>query len=392
MRIAPLLVLLFLAAAYGQQTSVAVLPSDGTALNNDELEALTDKMRLAALNVLPTDAFVLLKQDVVIKRLGGMEKYIKECTESSCIVDLGVKANVDYVSQASVGKLGNKIRLKVELYNVRTGGLVGMLSDEESENVKDLLSIVEKRVPAEVFGKILNISVGSKATSEAQTPSRQELDEFRKWKELEGSENTGGGVSDGSFTDSRDGKKYEAVKIGKQTWMAENLNYNASGSKCYGEGGMVRNTETRKYITLSNAEIIKANCTQYGRLYDWTTAETACPKGWHLPSDNEWDVLMASVGGAKKAGKYLKAAIGWNDNKGKSGNGEDKFGFVALPSGYGNSGGSFDGVGTQGIWWSAERFTAYYARSWSMYYSSEYVNRSYYNKDNNLFSVRCVKD
>ena len=149
-------ILLFVVfAAYGQQTSVAVLPSDGTVLNNDELEALTDKMREAALKVLPTNTFVLLKQDVVVKRLGGAENYIKKCKESSCIVDLGKQAQVDYVAQASVGKLGDKIRLKVELYNVRTEGLVGMLSDEESENVKDLLAIVEKRVP-EVFNKIKN--------------------------------------------------------------------------------------------------------------------------------------------------------------------------------------------------------------------------------------------
>ena len=151
----PFFILLLLAfAAYGQQTltSVAVLPSDGTVLNNDELEALTDKMREAALKVLPTSAFVLLKQDVVVKRLGGAENFIKECKESTCIVDLGKKAQVDYVSQASVGKLDDKIRLKVELYNVRTEGLVGMFNDE-AENARGLLAIVEKRVP-EVFGKI----------------------------------------------------------------------------------------------------------------------------------------------------------------------------------------------------------------------------------------------
>ena len=165
MRFTPLFVLLLLAlAAYGYQTTVAVLPSDGTVLTNDELEVLTDKMREAALKVLPTNAFVLVKQDVVVKRLGGAENFIKECKESTCIVNLGKLAQVDYVAQASVGKLGNKIRLKVELYNVSTEGLVGMLSDEESENIIGLLSIVEKRVPAEVFGKIAGASGGSKAS------------------------------------------------------------------------------------------------------------------------------------------------------------------------------------------------------------------------------------
>jgi hypothetical protein len=73
-----------------------------------------------------------------------------------------------------------------------------------------------------------------------------------------------------SFADARDGKKYGAVEIGIQTWMAENLNYNASGSKCSG-----------------NSE---SNCQKYGRLYNWSTARNACPKGWHLPSDAEWSL------------------------------------------------------------------------------------------------------
>jgi len=86
-------VLLFLAlAAYGQQTSVAVLPSDGAVLSGDEIKALTDEMRIAALKVLPTKDFVLLKQDVVVRRLGGQEKYIKKQGR-----DLGEAALVDWV-------------------------------------------------------------------------------------------------------------------------------------------------------------------------------------------------------------------------------------------------------------------------------------------------------
>ncbi len=161
MRFTPLLVLLFFAlATYGQQISVAVLPSDGVA-SSAELEALTDEMREAALKVLPTKSFVLLKQDVVVKRLGGAENFIKECRESSCIVDLGKKAQVDYITQASVFKLGNSIRLKVELYDVHTEGLVSMFNDE-AENVRGLLSIVKNRAP-EVFSKILS-SGGSKSS------------------------------------------------------------------------------------------------------------------------------------------------------------------------------------------------------------------------------------
>jgi len=573
-KIIPLLLLLAL-AAHGQQTSVAVLPSDGAVLNSNELEALTDEMRETALKVLPTNVFVLLKQDVVVKRLGGAENYIKECKESTCIVDLGKKAQVDYVAQASVSKLGNIIRLKVELYNVRTEGLVGMFIDEAG-NVRDLLAIVKKRAP-EVFGKILGVSGSSKTPSIAggisgvqktaayeadgeklhlvnlntepsgaalsfdgvpscpKTPCKVELrngsvriiaaleqyettdtvvsikqnnqniaitlkpnfgileikpaysdgiGKDRQWNlsindkfyslgdvnlspnkysvklSHECYENIGfdvginkgkrevfdmasnitlkkGGLTlsaerngepvsepvfvngkqvgetpfNGSvplctkvwigsgkemvdvklkhnekvkhthsinankssggnqFTDSRDGKKYRTVVIGNQIWMAENLNYNASGSKCYDNK--------------------PANCQKYGRLYNWSTAKTACPKGWHLPSRTEWEVLTEEVGGEKTEGKVLKATSGWNYDR-KSGNGTDAYGFSALPGGQ-SSDGLFNSGGGGGYWWSSSELSASNACSRDVYYDNE---RAVYTSSDKskLYSVRCLKD
>ncbi|MDR2584036.1 MAG: PEGA domain-containing protein [Fibromonadaceae bacterium] len=169
-----------------------------------------------------------------------------------------------------------------------------------------------------------------------------------------------------SFTDSRDNKTYKMVKIGNQTWMAENLNYNASGSKCY------RNQES--------------NCQKYGRLYDWNTAKTACPKGWHLPTEDEYGKLDNFVG-ATSAGKFLKAASGWNNN----GNGNDKFGFSALPGGYGDSDGSFYNGGDFGYWWSASEYSSSDAKRRSMNYSNGDVSYHSYGKGY-LKSVRCLKD
>ncbi|MDR0518385.1 MAG: hypothetical protein LBH25_15235 [Fibromonadaceae bacterium] len=130
--------------------------------------------------------------------------------------------------------------------------------------------------------------------------------------------------------DSRDGKTYKTVKIGNQTWMAENMNYEDKNSKCYDNK--------------------PENCKTYGRLYDWDEALTSCPKGWHLPTDNEWRDLFSAVDEGYLAGvqsaEILKAKSGWNNNN----NGEDKVGFAALPGGEGRSNG-FSYVGFEGYWW-----------------------------------------
>ena len=135
-------------------------------------------------------------------------------------------------------------------------------------------------------------------------------------------------ITYGSLYDSRDGKTYKTVVIGSQTWMAENLNYNASGSVCYGN-----NT---------------SNCDTYGRLYNWNTAMAACPSGWHLPSDAEWTALTDFAGGVSTAGWHLKSASGWSSG----GNGQDTYGFAALPGGGGLSDGTFF-ADEYNRWWSA---------------------------------------
>jgi uncharacterized protein (TIGR02145 family) len=167
------------------------------------------------------------------------------------------------------------------------------------------------------------------------------------------------------FTDSRDNKKYKMLKIGTQVWMAKNLNYNVGGSKCYNNQ--------------------PANCDKYGRLYDWGTAKKVCPKGWHLPSNNEWDELYRFADGtsgtdspyiSKTAGKYLKAASG----------------FSALLGGMGRYDDRFDNIGIDGFWWSADEYDHdSYAYNRHLI-STENVASWSYNDKISLFSVRCLKN
>jgi uncharacterized protein (TIGR02145 family) len=139
----------------------------------------------------------------------------------------------------------------------------------------------------------------------------------------------------------------------------------------------------------------ESNCEIYGRLYNWATAKEACPAGWHLPNNDEWDILMnyvqtdngstyTSNSNASIAGKYLKATSGW-----KSGNGEDKYGFAALPGGSSNYPNFFN-VGDYGNWWSADGIDNNNAYQRLMYSYYERVDLSQSNKTF-LRSVRCVQ-
>ena len=171
----------------------------------------------------------------------------------------------------------------------------------------------------------------------------------------------------GTFTDTRDGQTYKTVKIGEQTWMAQNLNYKTeSGSWCY--------------------ENKADDCKKYGRLYDWNTATTVCPKGWKLPSREDWDILVATAGGQKIGGEKLKSKSGWNEN----GNGTDKYGFSALP--VGGRAFSFNSVGRSGNWWTAtEGSASRHAYYRGMYYDNDGVD-DYYMYKSYGYSVRCVAD
>ncbi len=170
-----------------------------------------------------------------------------------------------------------------------------------------------------------------------------------------------------TFTDQRDGKTYKTAKIGEQVWLAENLSYKAEGSKIYNDN--------------------PANAEKYGLLYNWETARKACPEGWHLPANEEWQTLANFAGGAEIAGKKLKAANGWHRN----GNGTDDFGFAALPGGSFYVGDRDLTLSRIGYWWSLNEANADAAFIWFMVYNREKIGTNT-NIKSTMFSVRCVKD
>lgn len=195
-----------------------------------------------------------------------------------------------------------------------------------------------------------------------------------------------------TMTDSRDGRVYKIVTIGTQTWMAENLNYETEEDWCYDDS----------YY----------NCMKYGRLYTWTTAtgstwdecgngvcdlgtdivQGICPDGWHLPTQEEWELLLAIVGGSSA----LRASSGWEKSiAGEAGNGYDTYGFTALPGGSRSDEGNYNNGGDVAFIWSATQSNHYlytnYANLLALYSFSSNVTLGKLYKGH-AASVRCIQD
>ena len=201
----------------------------------------------------------------------------------------------------------------------------------------------------------------------------------------------------GTLIDSRDGQVYKTVKIKDQTWMAENLNFETEGSKCFQD--------------------IASNCALYGRMYSWGAAmdssatfsangkdcgmkvscsptypvQGVCPAGWHLPSLDEWKTLFSLLEKKDTGGFSLRSKDAWN--KIRSHKGTDEYGLCVLPAeakfvnnAYRNTHVMADE--NTGFWTSSD-FDALSAYVVSFYNEKVTTDQDYKHLN---FYIRCVKD
>jgi uncharacterized protein (TIGR02145 family) len=198
-----------------------------------------------------------------------------------------------------------------------------------------------------------------------------------------------------------EGNVYKTIQIGSksiqstQVWMAENLK-----TTSYNDGTSIPNVtdnaiwgglSTGAYCWYNNDAATYKNI--YGALYNWYTVNTAklCPAGWHVPNDSEWTTLITYLGGYSVAGGKLKetGTTHWlSPNTGAT----NESGFTALPSGRRNyNTGSFELIGSFGLWWtsSAEDATRAYSR-WVFYNDGSSGVDGDYNQYG--YPIRCVRD
>jgi len=210
----------------------------------------------------------------------------------------------------------------------------------------------------------------------------------------------------GTFTDSRDGKTYKTVKIGTQTWMAENLK-----TTHYRDGSEIPNvTDKDSWSKLATSAYCNYNnstdtANTYGSLYNWYAVNDSrklCPQGWHVPTDAEWKTLEMALGmskteanktgwrGTDEGGKLKETGTThWNSpNTGATNTNS----FTALPGGYCEFDGTFLNIGNYCLWWTATE--AGTTKVWDRGLNNNNANMYRYNSSYKGagFSVRCLKD
>ena len=199
--------------------------------------------------------------------------------------------------------------------------------------------------------------------------------------------------------------KVETITIGTQTWMAQNLAFLPFVCTSRSES----ETEPRYYvygyegINLDEAKATD-NYSTYGVLYNWAAAQTACPQGWHLPTDAEWTILTEYLtnngygyeGSGNDIGKSMASKTGWNawSTQGTVGNdltSNNRSGFSALPAGSRGEAEGFYDLGDYALFWSGT--PNFSSEGWLRCLTNFYgtVSRFAKHKTHGL-SVRCLKD
>lgn len=163
-----------------------------------------------------------------------------------------------------------------------------------------------------------------------------------------------------TFTDPRDGKIYKTVKIGGQWLMSENFAFKPGNGKYWPYNNDVKNVA------------------KYGYLYDWETARTIVPKGWHLPTKAEWEKLYHSLGDSPKE-VFVKMILGGSS------------GFNARYGGWHNSSGLFCFINKHAIFWSNTEISD--SETWYFNIYSQFGLSNLYDNRHELgLSVRLFRD
>jgi uncharacterized protein (TIGR02145 family) len=238
-----------------------------------------------------------------------------------------------------------------------------------------------------------------------------------------------------------DGNVYKTIVIGNLEWMAENLrttkyvdgtpiisglNYEEWGRTqvgayaIYPHDGFDGTVSPPAAVEGVNSQKEMVNA--YGKLYNWfavTNEKGLCPKGWRIPTNEDWKDFVSITGGMTQSGKELKSArtalggdgetVGIPTNEHprwdfaiSDSHGSDSYGFAALPAGARQAvnppaGSNYEyyslhrNVGTWATFWTSTESSAFNAHAWSISHSNTRIYNQEHSKKNG-HSIRCVRN
>ena len=188
----------------------------------------------------------------------------------------------------------------------------------------------------------------------------------------------------------KDGNIYHSITIGTQTWMVENLI-----TTKYNDGTTIPNvTDNTTWYSLTTGGYCDYNNaivygTEYGHLYNWYAVNTGklAPTGWHVPTYDEWFILINYLGGYTVAGGKLKALTDWNAPNTDATN---STGFTGYPGGLQGPSG-FLRAGSHGYWWTSSVYSSNLSYLIYISYNNAQCLGNWVEQYSGL-SVRCIKD
>lgn len=147
---------------------------------------------------------------------------------------------------------------------------------------------------------------------------------------------------------------YNTIQIGTQTWMQENLrttHFN-DGTAIPTTSSPIYNDSTSVYQWAYDLDSTYIN--DYGLLYTWYVVindKNACPSGWHIPDNAEWDTLRNFLGGEMVAGSKMKetGTTRWTVTDSTV---DNSSGFTGVGSGFRGNPTGFNGLNASGSFWS----------------------------------------
>ncbi|MDY6284717.1 MAG: FISUMP domain-containing protein [Fibrobacter sp.] len=213
-----------------------------------------------------------------------------------------------------------------------------------------------------------------------------------------------------SIVDDRDGKVYKTIKIGEQTWMAENLNYADSvntpslrgNSRCYDDDPKKCEVIGRLYTWMAAIDSVRlardenltlvcennATCDSLSKKLKFTRG--ICPNGWHLPSSSESHKLFGKEDYEEEITGHLISSYAWNRFDFYHKDETNESGFSLIP--YDRQFALFwetddisSGLESMEIWLAGCDFHGLNLYCKSSGYGSYYSDRS-------LYPIRCIKD